>query len=82
MLDEPIAVTLQVVDVLEQLDVPYAIGGSLASTLHGVMRATLDADLVAALQPHHAAPLAQALRAAFDFFGEGLGRGASEVGTK
>lgn len=65
MLDEPMVVTLQVVDVLERLGVPYAIGGSLASTLHGVMRATMDADLVAALQPDHAAPLAQALEAAF-----------------
>lgn len=65
MLDEPIAVTLQVVDVLEKLGVPYVIGGSLASAVHGVMRATMDADLVAELRPEHAAPLAQALEDTF-----------------
>jgi len=31
MISEPIAVTLQVVDALERLNVPYLIGGSLAS---------------------------------------------------
>lgn len=47
---EPIAVTLQVIDVLESLAVPYLIGGSVASALHGVARTTLDSDLVADLQ--------------------------------
>ena len=65
MLDEPMAVTLLVVEALEQLGVPYVIGGSLASAVHGVMRATLDADLVADLRPEHAAPLVQALGPAF-----------------
>jgi hypothetical protein len=35
MLTEQIAVTLAVADALEALGVPYAIGGSLASALHG-----------------------------------------------
>ena len=65
MLTEQIAVTLAVVDALETLDVPYAIGGSLASALHGVMRATMDADLVADLRLEHVAPLTQALGDAF-----------------
>jgi hypothetical protein len=65
MLTEPLAVTMAVVEVLENLGVPYAIGGSLASALHGVMRATMDADLVADLRLEHAAPLAQALGDAF-----------------
>lgn len=42
MLTEPIAVTLLVVDTLEDLGVPYFIGGSLATAVHGVARATLD----------------------------------------
>ena len=42
MLPEPIAVTLQVADVLESLGVPYFIGGSLASAIHGVSRATAE----------------------------------------
>ena len=49
MLTEQIAVTLAVVDALDTLGVVYAIGGSFASALHGVMRATMDADLVADL---------------------------------
>jgi hypothetical protein len=61
MVTEPIAVTLLVIDALETLGVPYVIGGSLASTVHGAVRATLDTDLVADLRPEHAAPLAQAL---------------------
>lgn len=51
MLSESIAATLQVIDVLEAFGVPYVIGGSLASALHGIARATLDSDLVADLQP-------------------------------
>ena len=65
MLTEQIAVTLMVTDALETLDVPYAIGGSFASATHGVMRATMDADLVADLRPEHAELLAQALGEAF-----------------
>ena len=49
MTSEPITVTLLVVEVLESLGVPYVIGGSLASTIHGVARSTLDSDLVADL---------------------------------
>ena len=65
MLTEPIAVTTLVTDALETLGVTYAIGGSLASAVHGVMRATMDADLVADLRLEHVEPLAQALGDAF-----------------
>lgn len=65
MLAEQIAVTMTVADALDALGVPYAIGGSFASAVHGVMRATMDADLVADLRLEHVAPLAQALGDAF-----------------
>ena len=65
MLPEQIAVTMLVTDALEALGVSYAIGGSFASALHGVMRATMDADLVADLRLEHVAPFAQALGEAF-----------------
>jgi len=65
MLAEPIAVTMIVADALDALGVLYAIGGSFASAVHGVMRATMDADLVADLRMEHAEPLAQALGDAF-----------------
>lgn len=65
MLAEPIAVTLLVIEALEELNVPYLIGGSLASAVHGVARATVHTDLVADLHPEHAEPLAEALSGAF-----------------
>jgi hypothetical protein len=65
MLAEPIAVTMMVTDALDALGVAYAIGGSFASAVHGVMRATMDADLVADLRMEHTEPLAQALGDAF-----------------
>jgi hypothetical protein len=53
MINEATAVTLQVIAILEELQIPYVIGGSLASTFHGVARATLDADIVADIQFEH-----------------------------
>lgn len=41
---------LPVVEALEGLDIPYYIGGSVASSYVGVSRTTMDADLVAALE--------------------------------
>jgi hypothetical protein len=58
---QPTAVTLLVTEALERLGVRYAIGGSLASSLHGVFRASVDADIVADLRPEHVEPFARAL---------------------
>lgn len=65
MTSEPIAVTLLVTEALEALDVPYFVGGSLASALHGEPRATLDSDLVADLRPQHVRPLVHMLQDEF-----------------
>ncbi len=65
MASEQISATLQVIHSLEKLGVPYLIGGSLASAVHGVARATLDTDLITELQPHHAQPLVEALQDRF-----------------
>jgi hypothetical protein len=46
-----------VIDVLEALGVPHFVGGSLASSAHGIPRASIDADVVADLGPAHVAPL-------------------------
>lgn len=54
-----------VIQALDQLHVPYLIGGSLASALYGVARATMDSDLVADLRLEHAQPLAEALSSVF-----------------
>ena len=56
---------IPVVTALTQLGVRYYIGGSLAASIYGLARTTLDADLVAKLKPEHAVPLSAALRPAF-----------------
>ena len=61
MLTEPIAVTLLVIDALETLRVPYFIGGSLASAVHGVIRATMDVDMIADLRLEHVETLVRIL---------------------
>ena len=65
MLNEPLEVTLKVTGVFEKLGVPYLIGGSLASTLHGMVRTTQDADIVAEMRPVHLKPFVSALQEEF-----------------
>jgi len=62
---EPIEVTLAVTGVLEHLEVEYVVGGSLATSLHGIPRATLDVDIVADLRMAHLDPFVAALKASF-----------------
>ena len=62
---EPIEVTLAVTSVLERLEVEYVVGGSLATSLHGIPRATLDVDIVADLRMAHLDPFVAALKASF-----------------
>jgi len=62
MQNEPIEVTIKVTDLFEKLDVPYLIGGSLASALHGMVRTTQDADVVAEMRLEHLKPFVSALR--------------------
>lgn len=65
MLTEPILVTLLVVDAFDALNIPYFIGGSLATAIHGIARATMDVDLVADIQAEQIPQLLQALGEAF-----------------
>jgi len=65
MQGEATRITLLVTKTLEQNGILYAIGGSLASSLHGVMRSTLDVDIVADLRFEHIAPLVAALSKEF-----------------
>lgn len=48
-------------DVLAELQIPYLIGGSVASSALGVLRATMDVDLLVRLPAADAARLAEAL---------------------
>lgn len=54
-----------VVDALDALGVGFHIGGSVASSLHGVARATIDIDLVADLTLEHVHPLVASLEDAY-----------------
>jgi hypothetical protein len=54
-----------VVAALEELGVRYHIGGSVASSAHGIARATVDVDLVVELPLESAHPLTQRLAPAF-----------------
>ena len=50
MLPEPIRAAYFVANVLENLQIPYFLGGSLASITHGIVRTTQDADIIADIQ--------------------------------
>ena len=65
MQNEPIEVTLKVTDVFEKLGVPYLIAGSLASTLHGMVRTTQDSDVVAEMRREHLQVFVSALQDEF-----------------
>ena len=47
MVAEPVLVVARLVLALEKLGIPYVIGGSFASSIYGVPRATQDVDVVA-----------------------------------
>jgi hypothetical protein len=66
-----------VVEVFERLQIPYFIGGSMASALHGVARSTLDADMVAEIHLEQAEALVKALGDGF-YADEEMIRGAIE----
>jgi len=51
-----------IVEALEELGVPYHIGGSVASSLYGLPRLTIDVDIVADLRQGHVRPLIDQLQ--------------------
>ena len=47
MISDPLSALLDVVGILDDLEIPYAVGGSVASSVFGEPRASADADLIA-----------------------------------
>lgn len=62
---ESVRLALRVAEILEALAIPYLIGGSIASSILGEPRATLDVDVVADLQLFHVLPLLQVMTGEF-----------------
>jgi hypothetical protein len=61
----PLEVLLQVAQALDELNIPYLVVGSVASSLLGFSRATNDVDLVADIQLEQAMQLCAALKESF-----------------
>ena len=58
---ELVAALRPLAEVFDALGVRYYLGGSVASSAHGIARASLDADVVVQLEPGHVDVLVQRL---------------------
>jgi hypothetical protein len=65
MLSEPLLVVARLTRALDELAIRYVVGGSLASSLYGIPRATQDVDLVADIGSPHVPALMNALAEEF-----------------
>ncbi|MGD0899943.1 MAG: hypothetical protein ABR915_19080 [Thermoguttaceae bacterium] len=73
--NDALTALLPVIDALERLDVPYYVGGSVASSAHGLVGAAFGADVIAELESRHVAGLVQSLQADY-YIDAGMIRGA------
>jgi len=62
ILGEPIQITQLIARTFLRFNIDYMIAGSLASSLHGIPRATHDVDIVADIKLHHVEELTGALK--------------------
>ena len=65
MTPDIVAAVSPLADTLHRLGVPFHVGGSVASSLRGVARTTLDVHLVADLAREHVAALVEALESTY-----------------
>ncbi len=68
---------IHLLQVFDRLEIPYMIGGSGASSVHGLTRTTADIDIVARIALEQVAPLITALQQDF-YIDEGQVRSALE----
>jgi tRNA nucleotidyltransferase/poly(A) polymerase len=52
----------RILSVMDRMEIPYLIGGSVASSAHGIPRTTMDVDFVANLQPEQIDEFVEAVR--------------------
>ena len=60
VLGDPLFVVSRISAALDQLGVRYVVGGSVASSVYGIPRATQDVDVVAELYGKHVDALVEA----------------------
>jgi hypothetical protein len=53
------------IEVLDKLEIPYQIGGSVASSVFGIARSTMDVDMVAAFRMENVAALVKNLETVY-----------------
>ncbi len=78
MAPDPIEIALILARVFERLGVRYCIGGSVASSVYGEVRTTLDVDIAADLRPEHVDSLVEATREEFHVLEEAVRRAVHE----
>lgn len=65
MADDALRAALAVVDALQALGLDYLVGGSLASSVHGIARSTRDVDVAVDLPADRVHALVEALKGRF-----------------
>ncbi len=78
---DPIAVALLVADAFDTLGLRYTLGGSLASSMSGEPRSTLDVDMVVDIEEAEIGPLVATLGAEFYVNEDALRRAVRERST-
>ena len=63
---DAMAIAVSFTGLLEHLDVPYLVGGSIASSVHGEPRSTNDIDIVADVRPETLDALIEAVSSSLD----------------
>jgi hypothetical protein len=58
-MDEPLVIAASLGAALERVGAGWAVGGSVASSLYGMPRSTVDIDLIVSMSPDRAADLAR-----------------------
>ncbi len=78
MLSDPVVVALSVAQILESCGLRYLVGGSLASSMSGEPRSTLDVDIVVAMSESDVGKVTDGLRLEFDVDELAVGRAVRE----
>jgi len=77
-MENPFIVLSEVVQLLDELKIEYVLVGSIASSMHGMYRATADIDLIADIKPAQIHPLVEALESRFYVDEQAMGEAVSQ----